>query len=440
MRDPFKNDPILLESSVSRDRKPKKYNRTYLNDEKTRRYSVEYTDQQRNMKIERILLKNFRALHDVDLGNIPPLAVFVGENGSGKSTLFQVFGFLKDALVNNLKTAMQRMGGYKEVATRNHTDEPIVIKIQFRMVIADRERLVTYRLEIAARNGAPIVQREILRYKRGAYGSPFHFLDFREGEGYAISNEEDFDKSDEELTKDFQKLDSPHMLAIKGLGQFQRFKAANAFRHLIENWHVSDFHIAAARQRSEAGMEEHLSESGDNLPLVAQHLHQNDRETFDKILKKFRERIPGMSEVDVAVTPDGYVLLRFADGSFKDPFIARYVSDGTIKMFAYLVLLHDPRPHPFLCIEEPENQLYPRLLGTLVEELRDYATRGGQVFVSTHSPDLLDHVDLEEAFLLKKGHGMTVINPLADNQQVKVFAEAGDKLGWLWNHDLLETE
>lgn len=184
MVDTFKNDPILFESSVSRDRKPKKYNRTYLNDEKTRQYFVEYTDRQRKMKIERILLKNFRALHDVDLGNIPPLAVFVGENGNGKSTLFQVFGFLKDALVNNLKTVMQRMGGYKEVATRNHTGEPIVIKIQFRMVIAGKERLVTYHLEIANQNSASIVQREILRYKRCAYGSPFHFLDFSEGEGY----------------------------------------------------------------------------------------------------------------------------------------------------------------------------------------------------------------------------------------------------------------
>ena len=392
------------------------------------------------MKIERLHLKNFRALHDVELKNVPPFAVFVGENGSGKSTLFQVFGFLKDALVNNLKTAVQRMGGYKEVATRNHTDEPIVIEIQFRMAIADRERRVTYRLEIAARDGAPVVRREILRYKRGSYGSPFHFLDFKEGEGYAISNEEDFDKSDEELTKDFQKLDSPHMLAIKGLGQFQRFKAANAFRHFIENWHVSDFHIAAARQRSEAGMEEHLSESGDNLPLVAQHLYQNDRPTFDAIIEKFRERIPGMSGVDVEVTLDGYVLLRFADGSFKDPFIARHVSDGTIKMFAYLVLLHDPRPHPFLCIEEPENQLYPRLLGTLVEELHDYAMRGGQVFVSTHSPDVLNHVEPEEAFLLEKRQGKTAIHLLADNRQIKELFEEGDKLGWLWNQDLLEIE
>ena len=393
------------------------------------------------MKIERIRLQNFRALHDVELKGIPPFAVFVGENGSGKSTLFQVFDFLKNALTHNVNIAMQRLGGYREVATRNHIDEPICIEIQFRMEIAGKERLVTYHLKIIRdANGAAIVQREILRYKRGAYGSPFHFLDFGEGGGHAITNEEDFDKTDEELTKEWQELDSPSALAIKGLGQFQRFKAASAFRNLIENWHVSDFHIMAARQRVEAGVASHLSETGDNLPLVAQHLYQNDRQTFDRILEKFRERIPGMSRVEATVTEDGHVLLRFADGSFKDPFISRYVSDGTIKMFAYLVLLHDPKPHPFLCIEEPENQLYPRLFGALVEELREYALRGGQVFVSTHSPEVLNHVEIEEAFLLKKERGVTALHPLAANQQIKNLVEEGDKLGWLWNQDLLEIE
>ena len=197
----------------------------------------------------------------LNCATFPPFAVFVGKNGSGKSTLFQVFGFLKDALKNNVSTALQKMGGYKEVATRGHAEEPIIIEIQFRMEIAKVERLVTYRLEIAADNkGLPIIQREILRYKRGSYGSPFHFLDFKKGKGFAISNEEDFGKPDKELTQDEQSLDSRDILAIKGLGQFQRFKAASAFRNLIENWYVSDFHITAARQRSEVGVAEHLSE------------------------------------------------------------------------------------------------------------------------------------------------------------------------------------
>ena len=197
------------------------------------------------MKIERIRLKNFRALYDMELENIPPLAVFIGKNGSGKSTLFQAFGFLKDALRNNVTIALQRMGGYREVATRGHTNEPIEIEIQFRMMLAKVNRLVTYHLEIVMGDDGPRVQREILRYKRGAHGSPFHFLDFRNGQGYAISNEEDFDKPDEELAKDSQALDSSNLLAIKGLGQFQRFKAASAFRHLIENMFLHERHQTA---------------------------------------------------------------------------------------------------------------------------------------------------------------------------------------------------
>ncbi len=392
------------------------------------------------MKIERIRLKNFRAFYDIELSNMPAFAVFLGENGSGKSTLFQVFGFLQDALKDNVKVAIQKIGGYKELATRGHADEPICIKIQFRMTIEKKERLVTYILEISADNGAPFIQREILRYKRGAYGSPFHFLDFKMGRGYAISNEEDFTKPDKDLEKEEQSLESADILAIKGLGQFQRFKAALAFRSLIEKWHVSDFHITAARQRTPIGVAEHLSEQGDNLPLVVQHLYENDRPTFDTIIQKFQHSIPGMAEVTHSITEDGHVLLRFQDGAFKDPFMARYVSDGTIKMFAYLVLLNDPKPHPFLCIEEPENQLYPKLLGMLVEELRDYARRGGQVFVSTHSPDVLNYVEVDEAFFLKKEKGLTKIHALSDDEQITALMGEGDKLGWLWNQWLLEFE
>src|SRR5690606_18913386 len=94
----------------------------------------------------------------------------------------------------------------------------------------------------------------------------------------------------------------------------------------------------------------------------------------------------------------------------------RYVSDGTIKMFAYLVLLHDPSPHPLLCVEEPENQLYPQLMRELAEEFRSYANRGGQVFVSTHSPDFLNAIELEEVAWLVKQDGCTEIRWARDNR------------------------
>lgn len=216
-------------------------------------------------------------------------------------------------------------------------------------------------------------------YKRGAYGSPFHFLEFSNGVGSAVTNEEDFDKTDEELNREQQDLGSADILAIKGLGQFQKFKAANALRQTIESWHVSDFHISAARGAKEAiGEYEHLSASGDNLQQVARNLFENHPATYQKILDAMRDSVPGVSEITTQDTVDGRLVLQFGNGIFKDPFIDRFVSDGTLKMFAYLVLLHDPKPHPFLCVEEPENQLYPRLLPELAEEFRDYAARGGK--------------------------------------------------------------
>ena len=394
------------------------------------------------MKIEHIHIKNFRVFHDTKMENIPPLAFFIGRNGSGKSTVFQVFGFLKDALQNNVNIALQKLGGYKEVVTREHYGEPISIEIKFRLNIAKVNRLVTYYLEIALDDKKkPVVLREFLRYKRRQQGPPFHSLDFKEGEGYAIGNEEDFEKTGKKPDKIWQKLHNPDILAIKGLGQFQQFKVANAFRNLIENWHISDFHIAAARQKTEVGFAEHLSERGDNLPLVAQHLHKHHPKVFADILNRFSKRVPGMEEVTAKVTDEGSVLLRFKDGSYKDPFIARHVSDGTIKMFAYLVLLHDPKPRSFLCMEEPENQLYPKLFADLVDELREYAGKdGGQVFVSSHSPEMLNDVNLDEAFFLRKKNGKTKIYAVSQNPQIKSLVDAGDKLGWLWSQDILDDE
>ncbi|PJB58767.1 MAG: chromosome segregation protein SMC [Bacteroidetes bacterium CG_4_9_14_3_um_filter_41_19] len=386
------------------------------------------------MRIESIKLKNYKAFQNLELNNLPELAIFVGANGAGKTTLFDTFGFLSDSLKNNIRQALAKRGGFKEVISRGQSGL-IEIELQFRLVIAGKNRLVTYRLEIGEQSGKPIIEREILRYKRGAYGSPYHFLDFSKGSGYAITNEEDFDKPDEELDREEQKLGSPDILAIKGLGQFDRFKAASAFRSFIENWHVSDFHIAEAKPSREAGYAEHLSPTGENLPLVAQYMFENHKELFNQVLEKMKRRVPGVSDVTAEATVDGRIVLRFQDGSFKDPFIANYVSDGTIKMFAYLLVLHDPNPHPLLCVEEPENQLYPNLLIELLDEFRLYAKRGGQVFVSSHSPDLLNGAKPEEAYWLVKRKGYSKIERASDHNEILSLYEEGDKLGYLWKEN-----
>ncbi len=391
------------------------------------------------MQIESIRLKNFRAFKDITLRDIPRFCVLVGANGTGKSTLFSVFGFLRDAMTTNLTAALGKLGGSRglqEVRSRNSTG-PIEIELKIRASLrAGSSSLITYELQIDEEAGRPFVAREILKYRRGSSGQPWHFLNFSRGAGEAVTNELESVTDEKDLKREPQTLKSPDILAIKGLAQFERFPAVVALGNLIENWHLSDFHISRARPEQEAGYAEHLSREGENLSLVVEYLFKNHRDAFVRILERLKGCIPGITHVDAKTTEEGRVLLKFQDGSFEDPFLARYVSDGTIKMLAYLVLLYDPAPHPLLCVEEPENQLYPSLLWDLAEEFRTYAERGGQVFVSTHSPDFLNAVQIDEVFWLVKEGGYTQVKRASEDAQLAALVAEGDQLGYLWKQGM----
>lgn len=386
-----------------------------------------------NLHIESIEVENYRVFRRAEMSDLPRLAVLAGENGSGKSTLFDVFSFLKDALAGNVAKAVARRGGYRELVSRGEGG-PIAITLKFRETGG---RLATYRLEVGSDRGLPTVEREVLKFRRGQRGKPWHFVDFTRGKGWAVTNEETYGKPGAREERKEYALDEPTVLAIKGLGQFKEFRVVSEFRSLIENWHVSDFHIADARPSAEDGYAEHLSTRGDNVAQVARFLWDHHRDVFTRIVEAMQRRVPGVRKVDAKSTEDGRLVLRFQDGSFEDPFIARYVSDGTIKLFAYLVLLHDPRPFPLLAVEEPENQLYPELLAELAEEFRDYSRRGGQVFVSSHSPEFLNGLELGEIYWLAKRDGFTTIHRCSDSPLLRGLVEQGDLPGALWRQGLL---
>ena len=279
-----------------------------------------------------------------------------------------------------------------------------------------------------------------MRFRRGQYGAPWKILDFANGEGVAAEGDLQSYEDVQMADRTPQKVSAPDILAVKGLGQFENFPAMASLRRLIEDWYVSDFHIESARGRQEAGYSETLSTTGDNLAQVAKFLYDNHRKRFDSVLKAMRERVPGVTNVEAKVTEDGYVILRFQDGQFRNPFSSKFVSDGTIKMFTYLVLLSDPNPHALLCVEEPENQLYPELLSQLAEEFRHYSNIGGQVFISTHSPDFLNAVRLEELYCLVKNDGYTKVIRASDSPLLTSLYREGDLLGALWSQGILLEE
>ncbi len=418
--------------------------------------------------IEGFRIENYRVLKDVTLGKLwnertvrplTPLTTVIGKNGVGKSTIFDALCFLADALRSGVEEACDSRGrgGFRRLRSQGQ-DQPIRFEIYYRQ--QRNSRPITYELSIDERRGRPFVSSERLRQRRKGqrYGRPYSFLHLYHGEGAAWkggdalnASDEDEDilgngtpptKPDESGEKEYVELDDSGHLGIATLGSLRQHPRIAAFRRFIENWYLSYFTPDAARDLPLAGPQKHLNMHGDNLGNVVQFMQRQHPERFRSILKRIAEKIPGIDRIDTEQTPDGRLLLRFNDQGFEDPFFAQQMSDGTLKVFAYLLLLEDPAPPPFLCIEEPENGLYHKLLEALAQEFRSHATGrkgGSQVFITTHQPYFVDALDPREVWILEKGNdGFAMVRRASDDPVVNNLVAEGLPLGGLWYSDYLD--
>ncbi|MBN2342482.1 MAG: AAA family ATPase [Deltaproteobacteria bacterium] len=428
-------------------------------------------------KIEGFRIKNFRALKDVSLGQLwnkrdssplTPLTAVIGKNGAGKSTLFDAFGFLADCLKVGVEEACDSRGrgGFQRLVTQGQHS---VIEFEIYYKEDGNARPITYELAIALDDSdRPYVKKERLRQRRKGqkHGWPFSFLMLDSGHGLAWKGEQDgfqidedesgFDlgslmsairtgsaNKEESRETEVVELNDYRKLGIATLGALKQHPRIAAFRNFIENWYLSYFTPDAARSLPLAGPQKHLNIHGDNLGNVVQFMEREHKKKFNEILKRIAEKIPGINNIDTEKTNDGRLLLRFGDKGFKDPFYAQQMSDGTLKVFAYLLLLEDPSPPPFICVEEPENGLYHRLLETLAGEFRNHATGrkgGSQVFITTHQPYLVDALAPEEVWILTKNDdGMSSIRRASDDKLVESMVSEGLPLGGLWYSEYLDA-
>jgi predicted ATPase len=375
-------------------------------------------------RIEYLRVQNFRAIRNLELKNLTPLTVLLGPNGSGKSTVFDVFAFLSECFESGLRRAWDRRGRARELKTRG-SEGPLVIEIKYREPDLP---LITYHLAVDEHGGAPVVVEEWLRWKRGSHGRPFHFLIYKEGIGQAVSGE----FPDEKDTRIDIPLNSPDLIAVNALGQFAEHPRVAALRDFITGWYVSYLSVGDARGQPEAGPQERLSRTGDNLANVIQYLAEQHPERLERIFQALRSRVPRVERVVAEAMADGRLLLMIKDAPFANPVLARFASDGTLKMLAYLVLLHDPNPPPFIGIEEPENFLHPRLLYGLAEECRGASERG-QLLVTTHSPFFIDALRPREVRVLWRDEaGYTQASLVSEITGVPEFVAQGALLGQLW--------
>ena len=376
-------------------------------------------------RIERLKVANFRALRNVELKKLTPLTVLLGPNGSGKSTVFDVFAFLAESFESGLRKAWDKRGRARELKSFGGNG-PVVIEIAYRE--QRNTPLITYHLEVDEIHGRPVAVAEWLRWKRKSHGAPFKFLDYANGVGQVVSG----GLPDAQDRRIEVSLSSPDTLAVNALGQLAENPRVVALRNFITGWHVSYLSSEDARGQPEAGPQERLSKTGDNLANVIQYLSEEHPEHLEAIFSALRDRVPKIETVMASAMPDGRLLLQIKDAPFSQPVNARFASDGTLKMFAYLAMLHDPDPPPFIGVEEPENFLHPRLLHGLAEECRE-ATESTQILVTTHSPFFLNALHPKEVRVLWRDDlGYTQCNALDQNEKITALMNAGALLGDLW--------
>ncbi len=381
--------------------------------------------------IESLRVRNYRVLRNIELKQLKSLSVFLGANGSGKSTFLDVFAFLAECFTDGLRRAVDKREGFKELRTRG-CDGPIEFELKYRE--ESGTPIITYYLSINEDTEGPFVETEWLQWRRGSRGKHVRFLNFRHGKGSVIPSETP-DKTDKPID---EQLDDPTTIAASMFGQSTHHPRVSAFRRFITDWYLSDLSTDATRQATNDGPQKRLSPTGDNLPNVIQYLQERFPERLEKIISMLSNRVPRLEKVDTELMMSGRRLLKIKDAPFDQPILAKFASDGTLKLLSYLTLLYDPQPPQLIGIEEPENYLHPRLLTGFVEDCIK-ACMGSQFIITTHSPQFVNEFTAEEVWVLYRNEqGWTVCKRASDMLGINHFMEAGAKLGQLWREGFFE--
>ena len=397
--------------------------------------------------LEGIQIQNFRALKNVTFGNtfdkpaevLPRLMAVIGANGTGKSSLMDALGFIGDCLTEGVQAACDKpnRGGLERLRTQGTTG-PIGFEVRYRENLEARP--ISYSLQIDNdKRGRTVVVYERLRQRRWGQraGQPYSFLEISNGQGTVWAGEAT--AKAEGNRRDDIKMSDRQVLGISTLGTLADHPRISAFRSFLSGWYLSYFVPHSARGQPIAGAEPHLDRTGENLGKYLQFIAREHPASFKAMLERIATKIPGVQRIKPVSAPDKRLLLEFHAEGYGEPFFQQDMSDGTLKMLAYMLLMEDPDPPPLVGIEEPENGLHHQLLAQLAIEFKEFARKKGgpQVLITTHAPNFVDALAPGEVWILEKGaDGFSQMTRAADLAGVKELFDEGITMGSLWysNH------
>lgn len=409
-------------------------------------------DQTRGKQMGKILgisIKNYGVLRDVRMGKLLSyqagqelgnMVAIIGPSGSGKSTLADAFGFLSDCLATDVETACDanNRGGFEAIISQG-SEEGIQFEIYYRE--SSNTSPITYELTIAAdKSGRPYVKEERLRQRRQKQkiGRPLSFLYLIDGKGYVFEgNEGGQDEESNEFTgkKIDIELSETRKLGIVTLGAMKQYTRVEKFLSFLRSWYLCYFSPDKARQIQTVQPTPFLDRTGSNLNNVAQFMFRENPNEFIDILSEIQTKLPDIEKITPVKMENGQIVLQFFQKGFKEPFYSPRMSDGTLKLFAYYLLLHEKNPRQFVFIEEPENGLYHHYLADLALEMGKITGNGygKQLFVSTHSPFFVNSLEPRQVWVLEKNDdGFSGIKCASEYDFVTDLVSEGAPMGDLW--------
>lgn len=398
-------------------------------------------------KIEGIGINNYGSLKHVILGktfshqDIKPLSnmtTIIGPSGNGKSTIADVFGFIADCLETDVESACDagNRGGFEQIRSQG-AKEAISFEIYYRE--SRNTRPITYELAIDLdRYGRPYVKEERLRQRVEQRGWPKSFLHIQNGVGFAFegnSGGQDDETGAVDGTKVPVTLSDNRKLGVVTLGAMKQYSRIEKFLKFLKSWYLCYFTPDAARRIQTSAPQPYLDRIGSNLNNVAQYMFRENKSDFLKILADIQGKLPGIEKIEPLKMPNGQIVLQFWEKGFANPFFSQKISDGTLKLFAYYLLLHEKNPRQLVFIEEPENGLYHHYLADLADEMRKNIGTGfgKQLFVTTHSPFFVNALAPEDVWVLKKTEdGFSAAQRVSDYPYVRELTDEGVEVGDLW--------
>lgn len=368
----------------------------------------------REMKIESLEIENFKSIAHINIKRLDMLSVFVGNNGAGKTAIFDAMRFIRECVVNRtISLPLNRRGGFNDLLRRN-TETPV---IGFKLVVSgkkDPAHKLTYILRIEQTDSAAYVGKEDLTEtkKVGRKYENFKIISYRAGKGYIADPKKE--------KRELQNTD----IALGKLGEFSEYKLANAFRNYVANWYFADFFVNTMRDESLDLVDTtKLREDCRNLREVLMAMQQENSEAYKKVVQTMNLCIADIQNIG-ATKQGNKTHLQISDSHFKNPFSELSVSDGTLKLLAYITLLAQSEKISFLMVEEPENQIYLETLSILFELFESAAFEGLQTFLSTHSPDFIKNVNSESVVIVVKQDGITSATKMVSNKPLQKYVSS----------------